>query len=410
MSQNDLVIANQSFPSFRTDLNSALQAINTSQSGTSRPSGAVAGTIWLDTTGTPTSNTLKFFDGTDDISLATINYTANTVDWLDSSVTITGLSTTATGTVLTLSDSSLTSSVNLILQNQKEIRFSETTANGTNYVGFKAPASLSADKIWILPSADGTAGQFLKTDGAGNLSFDSLSFSTPLAVIGNATSGSEIRLPEDTDNGSNYVAIKAPDTLASNLTLTLPSADGTSGQVLQTNGSGVLSFASSGGGILQLKSANEPAKLTTTSSSYTAITNLSVTLTPSSASNKVLILINVNASGINGGNAGGGFAIYRAGSILANANGNAGGSRTRGFAQSISGYSPSSSQEWVIQQGSLIFLDSPATTSSTTYQVYWRAESSNGSILNAGYEDSDSTDRRRHASNITIMEIASTIL
>ena len=86
---------------------------------------------------------------------------------------------------------------------------------------------------------------FLKTDGAGNLSFDSLSFSTPLAVIGNATAGSEIRLPEDTDNGSNYVAIKAPDTLASNLTLTLPSADGTSGQVLQTNGSGVLSFASS---------------------------------------------------------------------------------------------------------------------------------------------------------------------
>jgi hypothetical protein len=159
-------------------------------------------------------------------------------------VSITGLSTTATGTVLTLSDTAQTSSVNLILQNQKEIRFSETTANGTNYVGFKAPASLSADKIWILPTADGTAGQFLKTDGAGNLSFDSLSFSTPLAVIGNATAGSEIRLPEDTDNGSNYVAIKAPDTLASNLTLTLPSADGTSGQVLQTNGSGVLSFSS----------------------------------------------------------------------------------------------------------------------------------------------------------------------
>ena len=85
---------------------------------------------------------------------------------------------------------------------------------------------------------------FLKTDGAGNLSFDSLCFATPLAVIGNATAGSEIRLPEDTDNGSNYVALKAPDTIASNLTLTLPSADGSSGQVLQTNGSGVLSFSS----------------------------------------------------------------------------------------------------------------------------------------------------------------------
>jgi hypothetical protein len=243
MSQHDYNIANQSFPSFRTDLNNALSAIQTCNSGTSRPTGAVAGQIWLDTT-SATSPTLKYYDGADDISLATLDHSANTVNWLDSTVSITGLTTTATGTVLTLSDSSLTSSVNLILQNQKEIRFSETTANGTNYVGFKAPASLSADKIWVLPSADGTAGQFLKTDGAGNLSFDSLSFATPLAVIGNATAGSEIRLPEDTDNGSNYVALKAPDTIASNLTLTLPSADGTSGQVLQTNGSGVLSFSS----------------------------------------------------------------------------------------------------------------------------------------------------------------------
>ena len=243
MAQHDYNIANQSFPSFRSDLNNALSAIQTCNSGTSRPTGAVAGQIWLDTT-SATSPTLKYYDGADDISLATLDHSANTVNWLDSNVSVTGLTTTATGTVLTLSDSSLTSSVNLILQNQKEIRFSETTANGTNYVGFKAPASLSADKIWVLPSADGTAGQFLKTDGAGNLSFDSLSFSTPLAVIGNATAGSEIRLPEDTDNGSNYVALKAPDTLASNLTLTLPSADGTSGQVLQTNGSGVLSFSS----------------------------------------------------------------------------------------------------------------------------------------------------------------------
>jgi hypothetical protein len=270
MAQHDFNIANQSFPSFRTDLNNALSAINTSQSGTSRPSGAVAGTIWLDTT-SATTPTLKYYDGADDISLATLDHSANTVNWLDSTVSVTGLTTTATGTVLTLSDSSLTSSVNLILQNQKEIRFSETTANGTNYVGFKAPASLSADKIWVLPSADGTAGQFLKTDGAGNLSFDSLSFSTPLAVIGNATAGSEIRLPEDTDNGSNYVALKAPDTIASNLTLTLPSADGTSGQVLQTNGSGVLSFASS-------SATNTPAfyAYNSTATSLTSGTNTKV--------------------------------------------------------------------------------------------------------------------------------------
>jgi len=242
MAQHDYNIANQSFPSFRTDLNNALSAIQTCNSGTSRPTGAVAGQIWLDTT-SATSPTLKYYDGADDISLATIDHSANTVNWLDSTVSVTGLSTTATGTVLTLTDTVTTSSVNLIIDNQKEIRFNETTANGSNYVALKAPASLTTDTTFVLPSADGTAGQFLKTDGSGNLSFDSLSFSTPLAVIGNATAGSEIRLPEDTDNGSNYVALKAPNTIASNLTLTLPSADGSSGQVLQTNGSGVLSFA-----------------------------------------------------------------------------------------------------------------------------------------------------------------------
>lgn len=49
----------------------------------------------------------------------------------------------------------------------------------------------------------------------------------------------------DTDS-SNYVGLKAPGTVSTNYTLTLPAADGTSGQVLSTNGSGVLSFGNSG--------------------------------------------------------------------------------------------------------------------------------------------------------------------
>ena len=170
MAQHDYNIANQGFPAFRSDLNNALSAIQTTNSGTSRPSGAVAGQLWLDTT-SATSPTLKYFDGTDDISLATIDHTANTVNWLDSTVSITGLSTTATGTVLTLSDSANTSTVNLIIDNDKEIRFREATANGTNYVSLSAPASLSADLTFTLPSADGTSGQVLTTNGSGVLSF-----------------------------------------------------------------------------------------------------------------------------------------------------------------------------------------------------------------------------------------------
>jgi hypothetical protein len=170
MAQHDYNIANQGFPAFRTDLNNALSAIQTTNSGTSRPTGAVAGQLWLDTT-TATSPTLKYYDGADDISLATIDHTANTVNWLDSTVSITGLSTTATGTVLTLTDSASTSTVNLIIDNQKEIRFRETTANGTNYVALKAPASVSADLTFTLPATDGTNGQVLTTNGSGVLSF-----------------------------------------------------------------------------------------------------------------------------------------------------------------------------------------------------------------------------------------------
>ena len=64
-------------------------------------------------------------------------------------------------------------------------------------------------------------------------------------IVGNgATAGAEIQLREDSDNGSNYVALKAADTIGSNLTLTLPSSDGSNGQVLATDGSGALSFVS----------------------------------------------------------------------------------------------------------------------------------------------------------------------
>jgi len=196
MSQHDYNIANQGFASFRSDLNNALSAIQTNNSGTSRPTGAVAGQLWLDTT-TATSPTLKYYDGADDISLATIDHTANTVNWLDSTVSITGLSTTATGTVLTLSDSATTSTVNLIIDNDKEIRFREATANGTNYISLSAPASVTADVTYTLPVAPTANNQALISSTAGVMSF------TPY---------------------------------------TFPSSDGTANQALTTNGSGVLSF------------------------------------------------------------------------------------------------------------------------------------------------------------------------
>lgn len=55
--------------------------------------------------------------------------------------------------------------------NTTELRFKELAANGSSYVGIKAPDSIAGSLMWTLPGADGAAGDFLTTSGAGVLSF-----------------------------------------------------------------------------------------------------------------------------------------------------------------------------------------------------------------------------------------------
>ena len=51
------------------------------------------------------------------------------------------------------------------------VKLNEGTNNGTNFIGLKAPNAVTASKTFVLPDGDGSAGQFLKTDGSGNLDF-----------------------------------------------------------------------------------------------------------------------------------------------------------------------------------------------------------------------------------------------
>jgi hypothetical protein len=64
---------------------------------------------------------------------------------------------------------------------------------------------------------------------------------------GNSTQPGEARFFEDTDDGSNYIGLKA-GTVGTSLTYTLPITDGTAGDALITNGSGTLSFTTISGG------------------------------------------------------------------------------------------------------------------------------------------------------------------
>jgi hypothetical protein len=304
---------------------------------------------------------------------------------------------------MTLTDSAHTTTVNMILGNNTALRFNELTANGTNYIGLKAPASVSADLTYTLPSADGTAGQFLSTNGSGVLSFatagltgatstatgtvltlsDTQNVASVNVILDNEKA---LRFREATANGTNFVGLKAPSTLASDLTLTLPSADGTSGQVLQTNGSGVLSFAgvsASAGQVIQVKTATDSTRRTTTSSSYvTASNTLSVSITPSSASNKILILTSVTCA--MDSNYYMYHTIFRDGSNIAGANG-----------LSRIGESSLNSGDTEIGIVGIVYLDSPATTSATTYEFRMKGNGTQQGYFNFGTS----------LSSIVVMEI-----
>ena len=72
----------------------------------------------------------------------------------------------------TLANKTLSSAVAttaLTLNATAELRLADT--DSSHYVGFKSPGTVTANKVWVLPAADGTAGQALSTDGSGNLSW-----------------------------------------------------------------------------------------------------------------------------------------------------------------------------------------------------------------------------------------------
>ena len=64
----------------------------------------------------------------------------------------------------------------------------------------------------------------------------------------NAGQTGQFRLFELTANGNNYVAVKAPDAIGSNVIFVLPNTAGTNGQQLTTDGNGNLSWGAAGGG------------------------------------------------------------------------------------------------------------------------------------------------------------------
>ncbi len=116
--------------------------------------------------------------------------------------------------------------------NTTEIRFAELAANGSNYIGFKAPDDLIGNAIWTLPDADGTAGQVLKTDGLKNLSWGTEG-ACPNCIV----SSTKFIM---NDNG-NIIKLNDVD-------IAFPSSQGGSGDVLTNDGAGNLTWSATGAG------------------------------------------------------------------------------------------------------------------------------------------------------------------
>jgi hypothetical protein len=135
------------------------------------------------------------------------------------------------------------------------------------------------------------------------------------------------------------------------------------------------------------------------SAASTSVTGLSASITPTSSSNRVLVICHISMAAENVGCA----AILKRGATSI-CIGDAAGSRTRvtvGSARLISGFEDS-------PVSSFVFLDSPATTSATTYSVdlFNSRAATNTLYVNRSSADGDSSTTVRTTSTITVMEIS----
>ena len=192
MAQSDQIIANDTGANVMADINNNLAALYSLSSGSSAPSTTTAHQLWLDTSTTP--DTLKIRNASDNgwISLGTAESNLGLAAL--SGATFTGNILVPAGTV------------------------------GAPGLGFAGDTDTGFYKSAANEIGIATGGTFRARFHSGGLILQD---------------GNSLRF-KDSGN-SNYISLAAP-ALTSDVTLTLPNSDGNSGDMLQTNGSGVLSW------------------------------------------------------------------------------------------------------------------------------------------------------------------------
>lgn len=186
-------------------------------------------------------------------------------------------------------------------------------------------------------------------------------------------------------SGTGTFTIAAPNS-NTDRTLNLPDATGTVDRLERA------------GNVLQVVSTEKTDQFTTTSTSFTDVTGMSATITPSSTSSKILVIFSV---GLVGNSTGGQFVYLQlVRDTTAISIGDTAGSRIRVSAGNGGDQSYDNSSLTITN------LDSPSTTSAVTYKIQMRTQSSGTAKFNSRGDDSDTTAQGRTSASITLMEIA----
>ena len=244
----------------------------------------------------------------------------------------------------------------------------------------------------------GTPSDSTVTDAKTN--FTTTSSAAGLQIKGDGTTAGALQL--NCEQNSHGIKLQSPPHSANqSYTLKFPSGNVTAGKFLKvdsvsgsgTTGVGTMTFADAGGGkVLQAVSAIKTDTQTVNSTGFTDISGLTVDITPSATTSKVLVLAHITLSSGNHGHT----RCVRGSTVI----GAGTASSSRG---AVSGYANSNSNSANVQ--AFVFLDSPNTTSSTTY--HFELESNNGaaSYINRTVNDSDAIYGSRGSSTIVCMEI-----
>lgn len=194
-------------------------------------------------------------------------------------------------------------------------------------------------------------------------------------IAADATTPTYLDLFEDTDNGSNYVRLIAPTSIAANRTLTLP------------NNTGTLLSTASTGTVLQVVNVDYGTETSNSTSTF-ADTGLTATITPTSSSSRILVFVCHAGCAKATGNTSLQLRLLRGASVILNIEDVAASNGSTG-ANYVAGTSAT-------------FLDSPATTSPVTYKTQFASRGNTAVVYVQAFGSVVGGTR----STITLMEIA----